>query len=634
MHGNNHSVRVLLTPNNVEFVVPPYQRNYQWEATQWQGIARWALVAAERGQGEPAHWLGVMLVTLDGTTSSGKLRKNVIDGQQRLVTLFVLLAALRDHAKETGKPIATDPLGMASVVVQQQDTASFSLALAGQWRSQGERALLTTGPLAAYAYFRYLLWLGVDALAAEDEVRRPSLAPRSNETPKAAALTHEERWTRFLASKRGMGTPQGSAPDCTALEAALLDKLAIFEMTHDSQVDEGEAEIFECLNASRSPLEQLDHVKNSLFVRLSEAEADRLYHTEWEPAEREVRAVKRKKVGAGQAFLYDWLISVGAGTRGAGLNTENGAAHFARRTRGQSETQLVALVEDDLVPAMLLWPISQGVTNSAKIAGVTHKVPKNIVRKIECIREVSSGPLDPIVLFGLTRWSAGITTDDELRTILHLTESYVVRQLLGGRGLSPLRSKVMAIMGSVAAANPRTGPKTLEALKAALLNHDWVDDASIKAAAPADEIGDRLSSKEIGAILRGIERQLSGAGAMDFTLGGGTGYSLEHIFPQKDGKWNSDLRRWKTSATAMRKLRETLGNLTVLQAGLNTSVSNLPLKQKQGGVPQGAPLKLNQGAAKLPSVGWLTASRWSPPEVEARTDALVAAALREWPTPT
>jgi uncharacterized protein with ParB-like and HNH nuclease domain len=84
-----------------QFVIPVFQRDYTWDAeTQCAQLWRDVLRAA-RTSGDQGHFLGSIVYAATGDSLAGFTRWLLIDGQQRLTTLTLLLAALRDHIQET-----------------------------------------------------------------------------------------------------------------------------------------------------------------------------------------------------------------------------------------------------------------------------------------------------------------------------------------------------------------------------------------------------------------------------------------------------------------------------------------------------------------------------------------------------
>jgi uncharacterized protein with ParB-like and HNH nuclease domain len=89
----------------------------------------------------------------------------------------------------------------------------------------------------------------------------------------------------------------------------------VVTLIHEPRIDEPQAVIFDTLNGNRTPLEPLDHVRNSIFVRLQTDIATSLYDEHWEPAEALLRDLKLKRQNPGVNFLYDYVISKGEKTR-------------------------------------------------------------------------------------------------------------------------------------------------------------------------------------------------------------------------------------------------------------------------------------------------------------------------------
>ena len=95
----NGSDRVIdiLGDNQNSFEVPPYQRRYVWNKTNWKRLWKDILdladiEAGERGSG---HFTGP-IVTRETSLDYGYKRYEVIDGQQRLTTLEIIFCVIKD----------------------------------------------------------------------------------------------------------------------------------------------------------------------------------------------------------------------------------------------------------------------------------------------------------------------------------------------------------------------------------------------------------------------------------------------------------------------------------------------------------------------------------------------------------
>ena len=596
-----------------QFVIPPYQRRYQWTDSNWQTLIRDIMNVATRPDSAPPHWMGIFLMSAGKPISKSlDLETIVVDGQQRLVTLRLWLAALEHAAKDNSKPL--EEFDYAEISVQDSDMPTYKAALGNEWRDPKWRAYLSEGPLASYAYFRWVVWLGESGLLAEEPIRFP--------LPRKGAKSYgpfEDEWTRYCEKAE---IRPDAAVDLLALRDATLKRLSIFSMTHQPKMDEPQAEIFDTLNGARTPLEPLDHVRNSLFVRIIKDKlAQDTYKNIWEPLEKKIRAIHTRRIKSETLFLYDYLISQGEQKKQGPINSRRGAAHFAHMTGTLKDESLVNFLHDSVAPAMACWPAVIGGINTIEIGGRSVTLEIETQNLLQSIRELSEGPAVPAILLYLVSYVSGTISEETLRHYLHLIESYIVRWILGGRPLSPLRNRFMQILGDI------EGKIDFAALKTALCS-DWIKDEDIKRLAINGKHAyfEKAGASRVGAILRGIERHMSGAGSNWFQLGKKEGqYTIEHIYPQSSTPWEPELRRWRQSVDEMNSWLHTLGNLTVVTLEHNSCVGNSAFKEKKRypiSEGQAAPLKLNES--------WLNARSWTAREVKNRTEELISHALRYW----
>ena len=100
-----YTVNQLLTTGSERYYsIPTYQRTYQWGEDRWHDL--WHdLGPIYRGVETKDHFVGAMIVAQDANFGA-KIRVELIDGQQRLTTILILLAAIRDEQNErSGKTV-------------------------------------------------------------------------------------------------------------------------------------------------------------------------------------------------------------------------------------------------------------------------------------------------------------------------------------------------------------------------------------------------------------------------------------------------------------------------------------------------------------------------------------------------
>ena len=94
MRIGQQSLLDLLGEKNIRFVIPIYQRAYSWTQRQCEELWRDILRAAKV---DGRHFVGTVLYTPEDDDEQGHHRFAIIDGQQRLTTLTLLLAALGEY---------------------------------------------------------------------------------------------------------------------------------------------------------------------------------------------------------------------------------------------------------------------------------------------------------------------------------------------------------------------------------------------------------------------------------------------------------------------------------------------------------------------------------------------------------
>lgn len=89
------SIIKFIKSNQLTFVIPVYQRNYVWNATNCEKLFDDVLQGIYKDQ---KHYFGNVVYYIDGTDPfTGFTRYILIDGQQRITSTMLLLAAIRDE---------------------------------------------------------------------------------------------------------------------------------------------------------------------------------------------------------------------------------------------------------------------------------------------------------------------------------------------------------------------------------------------------------------------------------------------------------------------------------------------------------------------------------------------------------
>ncbi|HWL76088.1 DUF262 domain-containing HNH endonuclease family protein [Microbacterium sp.] len=608
--------------------IPEYQRPYSWDSDRYADLWRDVMSQYRRPQAGAVkrHFMGALIVEPSlANVPSGVTAFNVIDGQQRLLTLLVVLSAIRDQiAYSKGDRVAPDDelafvkpkfaSPVKRVVPKKQDEKALDAILTGAFVTEISEVLFGHRLVQAYRFFRYQLWLGETATSKSGASTPPKPANDKNAPPRGSFAP----WGQ---------TASGSAAfDLPRLDAIVTNELTLLELQIDS-TDEEAGVIFETMNAKNTPLAQFDLVRNSMFVRMPNLK-DEFYAKEFEPVEGVLASVtySSKRDSGPEQFLYEYLISVGEDK----VNKATLHRRWLNRVIGDLGYQITPATEAEfeakyakpLVENAWLYPIAVGNRQSVSIpGGRVIAVSNEQHARIAEVMAMSGGPAVPLILKALHGRETGSLDNQELLTILLDLQSYMVRHVLAGEGLNLLRSTFAAVARML----PET--LTIAGLRTALQNAGWKTDAEVLAV--VNTVDTKSLRSAVFPILRGIEYHLSGPGGSAHPLPYGSQqhqFTIEHIYPQTTNigpLWIEDLHKWKVKKDDMDARRYVLGNLTAVTGFDNKKNGKRPFGQKKQLLAQTASLKLHDSFKAL--------NKWTPGDIDKRTIILAQAALARWP---
>jgi hypothetical protein len=635
------------------FVIPVYQRAYSWDKERWSNLWRDLAYMYVDSLTAPTtvhaadHFMGTLIVEPEGTFGTGDVAIfRVVDGQQRLATIYVLLAAIRDydnhltgktirdvnalsHILDPDEPDAPNP--PERFVVQKGDQDVLRAIASGKASLRGA-AHHGHALYRAYEFFLYQLWRGHSSLeeallsADPSEQFLPPRQPRNGfEEPSVYGF-----WTNQIDK------PTSDPIDLTELRGIVTQRLQVLELLLESG-DEDAALIFESVNSKTQSLHQFDHIKNSVFVRLP-TKRDTVFETDWDPVVSQLKTVSYagKRSDAGDQFVYDYLIARGESKRQGAINKGRAYTQFMSRldscvvgptTRPGYESAFLEFVRSDFLRAAAVWPAAVGQATEIRLAGRTLVIPDACVATVKTIMELSAGPPVPLVLHLLEGFATGKLPNRELEKALKYIESFVARHGIYGTPLSPFRAQFMQVMANL------SGSFSIDALKVELLEKGWPDDDALIEKALEVDMYDRLQSRQVNAILRGLEERLAGSGAHHMVFGKGEGeYSVEHVFPKSEpnAAWLRELTSWGIKGAKLQQLvarRHRLGNLTAVSGKDNKRLGTKPFSKKRHALENAvAPLRLHDGIVGC--------DRWTAKEIDQRGEMLAKVAIERWPRPS
>ncbi|MFO0052238.1 MAG: DUF262 domain-containing protein, partial [Dolichospermum sp.] len=109
-----------------QYIVPLFQRPYSWKKSQWEALWNDILELCNTENPRP-HFMGSIVTIPVSGLPEGVSKYLLIDGQQRLTTIFILFSALRDQVKDTNKQLAEELHNKFLINQYQQDPEIYKL---------------------------------------------------------------------------------------------------------------------------------------------------------------------------------------------------------------------------------------------------------------------------------------------------------------------------------------------------------------------------------------------------------------------------------------------------------------------------------------------------------------------------
>lgn len=357
-----------------QFVIPIYQRNYSWTEAQCRQL--WAdLMRAGRDEKINAHFIGSIVYVERGLSSvTSQEALLVIDGQQRLTTSTLLIAALAKHFE-------THNLNELLDAFSNRKLRNYYLLNPDE---EGERQ------------FKLILSeTDKDTLLAILQ-NTPTPAEPSSRITENYALFQE-----LIASHHG------------ELEAICqgIAKLVIVDVSLDRAHDNPQL-IFESMNSTGLELSQADLIRNYILMGLEPKLQEELYKTYWRPMEKAFG--QAAYVVHFDAFMRHYLT---AKTNEIPNVREVYVAFkvFARSFEGNTRD----LVADIHAYAGYYCAIALGSEDHAGLKQAFHD-----------LRELKVDVAYPFLLDMYHDYQKGLLSSDEALHIVRLVESYVFRRAI------------------------------------------------------------------------------------------------------------------------------------------------------------------------------------------------------------
>ena len=488
-----------LLDGKIQYRVPLFQRTYSWGEKGWNAL--WEDVLEIYAMEQPRnHFIGAVVTQpVSDDPPEGVKKYLLIDGQQRLTTLFIMLSCIRREALRTGLH------GLAEEILEA--------CLVNKFASQGEEYI----KLHPTQRDRQPFGLVITDQEVTDGDQRILKA------------------FRYFSQRISDGDSDENPFDLGKLKSYITDRLDLVSITLESE--DSPHRIFESLNNTGMPLGASDLIRNLFFMNIpTEKDAEDAYNRLWLPMQ---EATANRLDG----FFWRYLMMDGSlprwdetfeevkkrfGDGGAeqAIESLEEYSKFARYFRW------LCLLEDERLPSPL---------------------PPQIKRLNSWEVEVSY----PFLMKSLDWEAEKIIDASDLLEVMEMVESFVVRRAVCNVPTNSLRRIFVGMSVQVKKSVQADSSKFVASSRNYLLDNNWPSDDDFKESFMRFRLYSARTARA-RLILESLEDSFPRDGSVAIT----GDITIEHVMPQSlTPEWNDMLG--SNASDIHSQWLHTPGNLTL-----------------------------------------------------------------------
>jgi uncharacterized protein with ParB-like and HNH nuclease domain len=390
MKANEINLNRFLSQTDTQFIIPVYQRNYDWTQTQCKQLY---LDILEAGNNDKlsAHFIGSIVYVHDDVYSASGIRElTVIDGQQRLTTMTLIYLALYRLSIE----IKNKPL---------------------------ENRINET----------YL----INKFASDEE--KLKLRPTDNNDVALKFLLRSDIEEEFNDYSRLIENFNFYKTRITTenYEVVLkgINKLMFVEISLDREKDDPQ-KIFESLNSTGLELSQADLIRNYILMGLNRKSQNKIYDNYWEIIEKSAKdnAANSSRVSD---FIRDYLT-----LKNNKIPNKN---KVYREFKDKYPTTTIEDLENHLKP------IKKLVKHYNKILNPNIEKDAEIRQQLTNINNLEINVAYPFIMQVYDDYSSEIITKQIFIEVLDLIQSFTWRRFIIGLPTNALNKIFMRLYEDV-----------------------------------------------------------------------------------------------------------------------------------------------------------------------------------------
>ncbi len=578
--------RLFVQP--VRYEIPAFQRRYVWEqeeqwAPLWGDVEDLAQSIMENGKAEP-HFMGAVVLQQKQFAAGTIERRIVVDGQQRLTTLQLLIDAIQEVLEKRGY---TDPAKRLAALVINQEAFHDG---------NPDNAFKVWPTVVDRTAFRHAMSNELSAIS-----HATSRIVQAHDFFKGQT----EQWIDRSSENDGLRDRAA-----LALENAVRMNLSLVVIDLDDS--DNPHVIFETLNARGTPLLQSDMVKNKILYDLDvrgedgiDDSPEQLRLWPFDSDDWWVQAVGRgiQRRPRIDLYLNHWLTL----RNPMEMKAYDEFRAFEKYAEHSGKT--IHAVATDMREVGEIYRDVEEVRR-ADIAGFLER--RNVM---------NVGAITPLLLWLLSEEVPKTTLENCLKAL----ESFLVRRIVCGYSVKRYGAFFVGLIMKLDDSPTREADTVLidylaESTAQATV---WPSDGELRERFVTEPLYHRLTRGRLRMLLKGIEEQLRTERAE--TQQAPDNLHIEHIMPQT---WQANWPIADTSNEAEEhrdRMIHTIGNLTLVNGRLNSTLSNAPWDSKRESLADHSVLFLNKSLVKDGPLVWDEAA------IEQRARQLHEKAIVVWP---
>jgi uncharacterized protein with ParB-like and HNH nuclease domain len=428
-----------------QYIVPLFQRPYSWKKSQWEALWNDILELCNTENPRP-HFLGSIVTIPVSGLPEGVSKYLLIDGQQRLTTIFILFSALRDQVKDTNKQLAEELHNKFLINQYQQDPEIYKLQ-----PTQVDRESF------------YSLINSLDNSVHNIDKNAPII---------------KQCYSFFDRKIRQSNLEFGRIKQVIS---SYLSIVSVVLSTEDNPYL-----VFESLNAKGEPLTPSDLIRNYFFMRINTDNQDNAYKKYWLPMQETLNDNDNLT-----EFIRHYLTK-------DGVEIKKDQVYFEIKER-MSKSEALSYLQN-------LYKFSEYY---AKLLDPEKEDNLKIRRFLERINRLEIATVYPFLLNCYHDYEENKLSEADFISVLQILENFIIRRFVCNvqtRGLNRIFS---VLYSQVSKASNLAHADFVERLKLDLQNRDYPKDTEFQKSLLDVKLYGTGRSKKGQLILESIEESFN-----------------------------------------------------------------------------------------------------------------------------